>query len=78
MLEFDYTEVEKQTSDALEYHRELYEEVMEFKQMEFYSPKNELRRKYSYMEPNREFSGNFELQKFKKVDDGTFVDNGYR
>lgn len=37
-----------------------------------------LQRKYCDFVPNREYSGNLEQQKFKKVDDGTFIDNGYR
>jgi hypothetical protein len=28
--------------------------------------------------PNREFSGHMEDRKLKKIDDGTFIDNGYR
>ena len=31
-----------------------------------------------YLEPNREFSGRMEDHKLKRVDDGTFIDNGYR
>jgi hypothetical protein len=36
------------------------------------------RRAYSYFHPNREFSGKIEDLKLKKIDDGTFSDNGYR
>jgi hypothetical protein len=36
------------------------------------------KRDYMYFHPNREFSGKMESLKLKKVDDGTFVDNGYR
>jgi hypothetical protein len=39
---------------------------------------DEKRRKYMYFHPNREFSGKLESLKLKKVDDGTFIDNGYR
>ena len=31
-----------------------------------------------YFHPNREFSGKLESLKLKKVDDGTYIDNGYR
>lgn len=31
-----------------------------------------------YFHPNREFSGQQEDWKLKKVDDGNFIDNGYR
>lgn len=36
------------------------------------------KRSYMYFHPNREFTGKHEELKLKKVDDGTFVDNGYR
>jgi hypothetical protein len=36
------------------------------------------KRDYMYFHPNREFSGKLESLKLKKVDDGTFIDNGYR
>jgi hypothetical protein len=36
------------------------------------------RREYQYFRPNREFSGKMEDLKLKKIDDGTFIDNGYR
>jgi hypothetical protein len=36
------------------------------------------RKEYSYFLPNREFTDKFEDVKLKKVDDGTFTDNGYR
>lgn len=39
---------------------------------------DDLKRKYSYFHPNREFEGKNEGYKLKKVDDGTFIDNGYR
>jgi hypothetical protein len=36
------------------------------------------KRDYMYFHPNREFSGKLESLKLKKVDDGTYIDNGYR
>ena len=51
---------------------------MEFKQIAWVDPDKELQRKYSYFYPNREFSGDWEAVKLKKIDDGTFTDNGYR
>jgi len=51
---------------------------MEFKNMPFVTPRDKLMREYSYFRPNREFSGTMEEEKWKKVDDGTFIDNGYR
>jgi hypothetical protein len=52
--------------------------VLEFKNMPFEYKPDSLQREYSYFHPNREFSGKFENEKLKKVDDGTFIDNGYR
>ena len=57
---------------------DMAKEILDFKQMEYIHKESELQRKYSYFKPNREFSGKFENQKWKKVDDGTFIDNGYR
>ncbi len=51
---------------------------MEFKGTDFVDEEQKLQRKYSYYEPNREFTGKREDLKLKKIDDGTFVDNGYR
>ena len=51
---------------------------MAFKQIGFEHERDKKIRAYSYYEANREFSGNMEDQKLKKVDDGTFIDNGYR
>lgn len=58
--------------------REDYKQIAEFKQLGWTDPIAALEREYSYFHPNREFSGKQEIQKFKKLDDGTFVDNGYR
>lgn len=68
--------------NAMEYLTKVYEDNMK----QIYEAKGEMyiteemvkQRKYSYYRPNREFSGNFESAKLKKVDDGTFIDNGYR
>jgi len=51
---------------------------MDFKGVEFNDNESMLKRKYSYYEPNREFTGKREDLKLKRIDDGTFVDNGYR
>ena len=53
-------------------------EIMEFKGTDHVDEEQKLQRKYSYYEPNREFTGKREDLKLKKIDDGTFVDNGYR
>lgn len=58
--------------------REEHRQIAEFKQLAWTDPIAELEREYCYFHPNREFSGKQEHEKFKKVDDGTFIDNGYR
>ena len=52
--------------------------VLDLKGVPFVSNEMKLQREYSYYYPNREYSGRMEDVKIKKVDDGTFVDNGYR
>jgi hypothetical protein len=57
---------------------DMAKDILDFKQVEYIHKDTALQRKYSYFHPNREFSGKYEDQKWKKVDDGTFIDNGYR
>lgn len=52
--------------------------IADFKQLTYESQPDNLMREYSYYEPNREFTGKREDEKLKRVDDGTFIDNGYR
>lgn len=52
--------------------------VLEFKRVGYTTREQKLQREYSYYYANREYSGKMEDVKLKKVDDGTFVDNGYR
>ena len=52
--------------------------VLDFKRVGYTTHEQRLQREYSYYYPNREYSGKMEDVKLKKVDDGTFVDNGYR
>lgn len=52
--------------------------VLDLKGVPFVSKEMKLQREYSYYIPNREYSGKMEDTKLKKIDDGTFVDNGYR
>jgi hypothetical protein len=52
--------------------------VMDFKRVGYTTREQKLQREYSYYFPNREFSGTMEDVKLKKIDDGTFLDNGYR
>ena len=78
VLNFDFTEKEL----LQEYLKKLQDDTMKeiYRQNgEFYeTEEDKLKREYQYYIPNREFSGRRENTKLKKVDDGTFIDNGYR
>ena len=59
-------------------YKERYKEILE-KQGEMLITEEDIKKRtYSYYRPNREFSGDQESLKLKKVDDGTFTNNGYR
>lgn len=68
----------------MEFMREqnsMIKEIRKFKQLDYQEDdEDRLRRDYMYYHPNREFSGDMliESRKLKRVDDGTFTDNGYR
>lgn len=55
-----------------------YSEIAEREGEKIITDEDKKRRAYMYFHPNREFSGKMESLKLKKVDDGTFIDNGYR
>ena len=57
---------------------EMIKEVMDFKNVPHYDERQNLQREYSYYHPNRDFENKVEDTKLKRVDDGTFIDNGYR
>jgi hypothetical protein len=78
VLDFDYSTEEQEKTENLKLKDAEVREILEFKQMPFEDEQKNLEREYSYFLPNREFSGKNENEKLKKVDDGTFVDNGYR
>ena len=78
VFDYDFTEVEAKTHKQYLDRNEMLSEVMEFKGVQYNDEEKALQRKYSYYEPNREFTGKREDVKLKKIDDGTFVDNGYR
>lgn len=46
--------------------------------MQYEYETEKLQRTYCNFLPNREFTGKYEQEKLKRVDDGTFTDNGYR
>ncbi len=78
VLDFDYSEEEKAKAEVHRLQTQEIRDIMEFKQLAWNDEEKNLQREYSYFSPNREFSGKFENEKMKKVDDGTFTDNGYR
>lgn len=78
VLDFDFTEIDNQREREEQEDWQEAKDIMEFKNMPFVTPRDKLMREYSYFRPNREFSGKMEEEKWKKVDDGTFIDNGYR
>ena len=58
--------------------QERYRELAEKQGDHFMTEEDHKKRAYMYYQPNRDFSGHFEDVKLKKVDDGTFINNGYR
>jgi len=78
VFDYNFNELEsKKQQELLERERDI-KEIMDFKGLEFQDEESTLQRKYSYYMPNREFSGKLESVKLKRIDDGTFTDNGYR
>lgn len=75
---FDFSEKEQE----YEYHKQQLEarfgQMMERYGDRWISEEEQTKREYQYFIPNREFSGKMEDMKLKKLDDGTFIDNGYR
>lgn len=57
---------------------EAYKEIAQSQGEMHITEEDQKIRAYSYYKPNREFSNEFESAKLKKVDDGTFINNGYR
>ena len=78
VMDFDFTEMEAKAAKEMAEQDEMIKEIFNFKGLEYTSERDKKRRAYSYYYPNREFEGNKEGVKLKKIDDGTFVDNGYR
>ena len=78
VFDYDFTDVEAKNHEDYVKKQDDIKEILDFKGIEFNHEESQLQRKYSYFVSNREFSGRREDQKLKKVDDGTFIDNGYR
>lgn len=78
VLEFDFKEGQNIVKKLVAEELAEVKAILDFKQIPHNFEEDRLQREYSYFYPNREFTGKYENEKFKKVDDGTFVDNGYR
>ena len=78
VLDFDFSEMEAEAEKKMRERDEVIREILDFKQVDYIDKEAQKRRAYSPYHPNREFEGNKEHMKLKKIDDGTFVDNGYR
>lgn len=78
VLDFDFTQNEEFYNAMKVMVTEVFKEVAESTGEVFNTEEEKKKRAYMYFHPNREFSGKFESLKLKKVDDGTFIDNGYR
>jgi len=74
----DFSEIEEQYDEIMKPIVERYVELARRAGKDIQTKEEYQKRAYMYYHPNREFTGRFEHRKLKKVDDGTFVDNGYR
>lgn len=57
MFDYDFTEVEQQTHKEVMERNEELREILDFKGVAHFDEEQDLRRKYSYYLPNREYSG---------------------
>ena len=78
MLSFDYSVKEEEYEFMRQTLQERYKEIAERYGETIVTDEDQKKRDFMYFHPNREFGGKMEDLKLKKVDDGTFIDNGYR
>ena len=78
VLDFDFSQKEEEYEYLTRLVQDHYKEVAERHGETILTDEDKKKRDYMYFHPNREFSGKYESLKLKKVDDGTFIDNGYR
>ena len=78
VLSFDFSAKEEEYEFLKNALQERYQEIAERHGEREVTEEEKKKRSYMYFHPNREFSGKLESLKLKKVDDGTFIDNGYR
>ena len=78
VLKHDFTEAQSHYDGIMNIVIDRYKEIAEKQDEKLLTEEDQKKRSYMYYRPNREFTGVRESLKLKKVDDGTFVDNGYR
>eukprot|EP00347_Sterkiella_histriomuscorum_P000391 403376042 len=78
ILNHDFSTFEAIQKHLYDQYEQDYKNYMNDMGQHYETERDKLQRKYSYMRPNREFTGERENLKLQKVDDGTFIDNGYR
>ena len=78
MFDFDFeTFFDAEFDDQDEMEREAKAYLLS-KGIDLDEEKRQIERQFMDYYPNREFSGRLEQFKMRRVDDGTFIDNGYR
>lgn len=78
VMNFDYSTHEKLQEYLKKFNDDTLKEIYRQNGEYYETEEDKLTREYMYFHPNREFTGKSENTKLKKVDDGTFIDNGYR
>lgn len=78
IMSLDFSTFEKIHKVFKEYADEEMKNKMNDMGEYYETEKEKLQRKYSYFRPNREFTGERENLKLYKVDDGTYINNGYK
>ncbi len=78
ILDFDFSQKEEEYEYLRNILTERYRDIASTYGDTIVTDDDQKKRDYMYFHPNREFSGKLESLKLKKVDDGTFIDNGYR
>ena len=78
ILDYDFSQKEEEYEFLRTILLERYREIADKHGDTIVEDEDKKKRDYMYFHPNREFSGKLESLKLKKVDDGTFIDNGYR
>ena len=78
VLDYDFSQKEEEYEYLRNILTDRYKDIAEKYGDTIVTEDEKKKRDYMYFHPNREFSAKLESLKLKKVDDGTFTDNGYR